>query len=414
MNQAETAMLRAAFESAGYTVVPFGTVCDVCVIHGCTVTANAERDSVRLVRSAKRVNPGAFVVIAGCVAEIEGDMLRASCGADLAAGQRDKFNLPAILSRYGFCPEPVQARRLPREDALRVLPRFDTTRAFVKIQDGCDFRCAYCIVPDVRGRPKSRPFNEILKEIDGLGDLGYREVVLTGANIGCYDHNGKKLVDLLERIESFSSIERVRVSSIEISTVERAVIEFMADSKKLCRFLHLPLQSGDDAVLKKMGRHYNTRQFRELIDYAENKVGAIGFGTDALVGFPGEDTRAFTATEQLIASMPISNLHVFTYSMRKGTKACAMRPHVPHVEKKARAVRLIELGRAKRENFAKQWIGKEVSALVESIDASGCGTGWTGEYLRARITGDKLQPNQIVRFVPDKVEGDMLLGARRH
>lgn len=405
LNQAETATLRAAFETAGYSVVPFGQTCDVCVVHGCTVTANAQKDSLRLARSAKRMNPGAFVVLAGCVAEIGGEPLRAACGADLAVGQAGKFELPAILHDYGFCQNPVAARR----PGLKLL-RFETTRAIVKIQDGCDFRCAYCIVPAARGRSRSRPVDEVIREIIGLGESGYREIVLTGANIGCYDDNGKKLVYLLEQIDALSTIDRMRISSIEISTVERAVIDLMSQSSKLCRSLHFPLQSGDDRILQAMGRRYTARQYRELIEYAVRKLGPIGLGADALVGFPGEDSPAFAATEQLIRDLPFSNLHVFAYSRRKSTRACDMSCQVPDVVRKKRAARLISLGRQKRESFARYWVGRETTVLVESVETKGDGVGWTGEYLKARVRGQNIHPNQIVRFVPDHVDGDVLVG----
>jgi threonylcarbamoyladenosine tRNA methylthiotransferase MtaB len=406
LNQAETAVIRAGFEAAGYTIVPFGTSCDVCVIHGCTVTANAEKDSLRLVRSAKRFNPEAFVILAGCVAEIGGAKLSSACGADLVAGQKEKFELPDILVSYGF--PTVQ------KPSSRVLPSFDTTRAFVKIQDGCDFRCAYCIVPFARGSARSRPFNEIIEEIKRLAGCGYKEVVLTGANIGCYKDNGKKLVDLLEQIELATDIQRIRLSSIEISTVERGVIDFMAGSTKLCHFLHLPLQSGSDPVLKEMGRRYTTAYYRRLIEYAVEKVGMIGLGTDALVGFPGEDSQAFAGTESLIAELPFSNLHIFSYSRRQGTRASEIGDQVPENEKKERVKRLIALGNKKRSFFASQWMGRQVSVLLESVNSGGTqASGWTGEYLRAQVHGEELKPNQIIQFIPDRVDGEILVGKLR-
>lgn len=402
LNQAETAQMRATFESAGYQVRSFGESCDICVIHGCTVTSRAEKDSLRLARFIKRRYPKSFVILAGCVAEIGGETVRRAGGADLIAGQADKFNLPILLTRHGF-QAPRKTPALP--------PRFNTTRAMVKIQDGCEFRCAYCIVPDARGRSRSRPAREIIDEIKRLvNEYGVREIVLTGANIGCYDDRGTSLANLLELIETQTSVERIRISSIELTTVERSVIDVMASSTRLCRFLHLPLQSGSDEILTAMGRRYTTRQYRHAVDYAIRKLGPIGLGTDLLAGFPGEDTAAFSATQQFVESLPFNNLHVFAYSPRPGTPATRMNRQVAESEKKHRVTRLIELGHQKRMMFLRQWLGHEVCVLVESVDASGWGNGWTGEYLPARIHGRDLQPNTIIRFKPETVSDKTLIG----
>jgi threonylcarbamoyladenosine tRNA methylthiotransferase MtaB len=440
LNQAETAQMRAAFEAAGYLVKPFGAACDISVIHGCLVTARAEKDGRRLARSVKRRHRKTFVVIAGCAAEIDGESARRAAGADLAAGQRDKFALPALLARHGFPdaastsspeathPRPYFAQEatkdrplLPAPKRLRqagqggelsqvLTPRFDTTRAIVKIQDGCEFNCAYCIVPRARGRCWSRPLPEVLDEVRRLAAAGHREIVLTGANIGCYEYRGRRLAHLLERLENETDIERLRLSSIEITTAERAVIDFMAGSTKLCRFLHLPLQSGCDAVLAAMGRRYSARQYRETIEYAAAKLGPVGLGTDVLAGFPGEDAAAFAETERFVAGLPFSNLHVFGYSPRPGTPAAERRDQVPEPEKRRRVARLIELGDRLRADFARQWVGREVQVLVESVDASGRAEGWTGEYLPARIGGRELRPNSIVTFRPQTAEGEILVG----
>ncbi len=401
LNQAETARMRAAFEAAGYTVAPFGAPCAVSVIHGCLVTARAEQESLRLVRSLKRCRPRTFVVLAGCVAEAGGTAARAA-GADLLVGQADKEGLPELLARHGFPAAP----RAPRP----LTPRFDTTRAIVKIQDGCDFRCAYCIVPAARGPSRSRPLAEILDEIRRLAGAGYREVVLTGANIGCYADRGRTLAALLEQVETQTPIERIRISSIEITAAERTVIDYMAASRKLCRFLHLPLQSGCDAVLAAMGRRYTARQYQATVAYALEKLGAFGLGTDVLAGFPGETAADFQATERFLACQPFSNLHVFAYSPRPGTPAAALPGQVAEAEKKMRVARLIQLGRRQRVAFARQWIGRRVEALIEAVDANGRGTGWTGEYLPARIQGRQLRPNTIVAFQPESAENEILVG----
>ena len=420
LNQAETARLRAVFKSAGYRVVPFGSVCQVCVIHGCTITAKAEQTSIRLARGAKR-QAGAFVVLAGCPVSVGGRALRTPDVADLMVGQADKFRLPALLAEHGF---PSTVPGLPRavSGATPILPLFDTTRAIVKIQDGCDFHCAYCIVPRARGPALSRPFDEIVGEINGLVQAGYREIVLTGANIGCYEDHGRKLSCLLRRIETVPALERIRLSSIEISTVEREVIDCMAASRKICRCLHLPMQSGSDPVLRAMRRRYAIREYSAIVAYAVDRVAGIGVGTDVVVGFPGERAADFDATEAIIAQGPFSNVHVFAYSLRPGTPAAVMNGQVPYGEKRRRVARLLTLAREKRMAFARRWVGREVAVLVEAVNAAGVATGWTGEYLPARILPPSAQAdgnlsaravpkrNRVIRFVPHTVEGDTLIG----
>lgn len=411
LNQAETARLRAVFQAAGYRVVPFGAACQVCVIHGCAVTAKAEQNSARLARGAKR-QTGAFVVLVGCPVSAGGRALQVPDDADLLVGQADKFRLPTLLAEHGF---PYAVPEVPP-----ALPLFDTTRAIVKIQDGCDFHCAYCIVPRARGPAWSRPFDEIIGEINGLAQAGYREIVLTGANIGCYADHGHKLSDLLRRIETVPALERIRLSSIEVSTVEREVIDCMAVSRKLCRCLHLPMQSGSDPVLHAMRRKYAIREYGAVVDYAVSRVDGIGVGTDVLVGFPGERVVDFDATEAIIAKGPFSNVHVFAYSLRPGTPAAVMKAQVPDSEKRRRVSRLLALAREKRMAFARRWVGRKVAVLVEAVNAAGVATGWTGEYLPARIMPPPVPAggqgravmarNRVIRFVPRAVEGDTLIG----
>jgi threonylcarbamoyladenosine tRNA methylthiotransferase MtaB len=316
LNQAETARMAAQFMAAGYKVVQFHEQCDVCVIHTCAVTAKADKDGVRIARVMKRSNPDTVVVLAGCSAEVAPDRLKKESLADIVVGQQDKFNLPAILTRS-------QAKS-PAWSTASCVPVFTNTRALVKVQDGCDFRCAYCIVPAARGEPSSRSFPEIVAEVEALADNGYVEVVLTGANLGCYDSGGKKLPDLIARVEKIPGILRIRLSSIEISTVERALIDYMAGSAKLCRCLHLPLQSGDDGILASMGRRYDTARFRSTVDYALSRIPLLGLGTDIIVGFPGEDENSFQQTIRLVDEIQFSNVHAFSYSKRPRTRAANM------------------------------------------------------------------------------------------
>lgn len=412
LNQAETAAIRASFEEAGFITVPFGRPCDVCVIHGCVVTARAEEDGLRLARGVQRRCPGALVILAGCAAELAAGAVsgggaglclrRAPGGAAYLAGQGEKFNLPEILGMR-FRPAAVKLSGLS--------PLFDTQRAIVKIQDGCDFRCSYCIVPRVRGPCRSRPAAEIIDEITKLTLRGFPEIILTGVNIGCYADGGCRLPQLLEKTEAVPSLRRFRISSLEITGVEREVIDFMATSQKLCRFLHLPLQSGSDSVLKAMRRPYTSEDFSAVAQYAEKKLGDFGFGTDVIIGFPGESEKDFRATEAMARDLPFNNLHVFSYSPRPGTPAASMPEQVSPCEKKKRAALMIELGRQKRNEFARSLVGKQLSLVAEKVQ-NGRAEGWTGEYVRARVKTASPRLKQIVRFTAEGAQNDLLLGVQ--
>lgn len=406
LNQAETARIAAQFAAAGWRVNETGGPCDAAVINTCTITQHAERDCSRWARRLRREG-ARRVILAGCAVEHAGETLQAASGADLIVGQAEKFNLPQRLAtEFGVSPAAGNAATPGGEDNATPAV-FATTRGLVKVQDGCDFRCSYCIVPETRGIPRSRPLQAILDDIQRLAQTGYREITLTGANLGCYHAPPHSLIDLLERTEQISGLERIRIGSIETTTVEREVIDFMASSPKLCRFLHLPLQSGDDGVLRRMRRRYSVAQFRKTVEYAATRMPDIGLGTDVIAGFPGEDDRAFRHTRDLIRELPFSNLHVFAYSPRRGTPAAGMPDPVPEAIKKQRAAELISVGKAKRRDFAKTFIGKPVTILTEHAKTDTA--GWTPQYLPVRIAGISLAPNTLTTCIPQRLTGETLI-----
>lgn len=399
LNQAETACMTAQFISAGYTAVPFGTPCDICVIHSCAITANAERKSLQYARSAKNSQNNTFVILTGCSTELHGNELMKSSGADLLIHREDKFRLPELVSN-------ISRHKNIGTHASQVIPHFETTRASIRIQDGCNFNCAYCVVPHTRGKPVSRSIAEIMNEIKTLADRGYKEVVLTGANLGCFANDKEHLVHLLEKIEAVKNISRIRLSSIEFSADNRAVIKYMAQSDKLCRYLHLPMQSGDDNILTAMGRRYTIAQFRALVDYAVTTIPLLGLGTDIITGFPGETESAFENTFEAVLDMPFSNLHVFPYSKRPFTAAASMPDQIKYHDKKSRSNRLINLGKMKRKTFAEKFIGTTVSVLIEHINQYGTAKGWTGEYLEAIMTANDPKQGAIIEFTPKTTDND--------
>ncbi len=407
LNQAETARIAAQFEAAGWLVTEAGGPCDAAVINTCTITHHAERDCARWARRLRREG-ARRVILAGCAVEHDGEALKAATGADLIAGQAQKFGLPERLaSEFGIVPAPISTN--PGESKPPATAVFDTTRGLVKVQDGCDFGCSYCIVPETRGTPVSRPLPDILADIHRLVDAGYREITLTGANLGCYHAPPYSLIDLLERTEPIAGLERIRIGSIETTTVEREVIDFMAGSRKLCRFLHLPLQSGDDGVLRRMRRRYTAAWFRKTAEYAVARMPDIGLGTDVIIGFPGEDDRAFQNTLNLVRALPFSNLHVFPYSPRRGTPAADMPDQVPASIKKQRATELIAIGKTKRREFANTFIGNPVTILVERSRRDT--VGWTSQYIPVRIPGIPQPRNSLTTCVPIRLSGEILIAS---
>jgi len=397
LNQAESAQMAASFQAAGYIVVGPSEPCEVFIVHSCTITGNAESDSARLARSASRRDPRPVVVLAGCAVEVGGNELGERSHADLVVGQGEKFDLPALLASQFGLPAPAP------DQTDSALPLFTSTRAIVRVQDGCQFGCSYCIVPKTRSRLWSRPLPEVVDEVQRLGETGFREIVVTGANLGCYRDDTQGLVDLLAALLATTSIPRIRLSSIESSTITPPLFELMASDERICRALHIPVQSGSDAVLHRMRRRYTRESFSTLIEQALATMPHLGIGTDIITGFPGETDDDFALTRDLVERLPFSNLHVFPFSPRPGTDAAKLDDKVNPAVARDRARELIARGDTKRETFARQFIGREVSVLIEKTDDTG-GTGWTSEYLPARV-GGPVKEHDIVGLIPQDWTG---------
>ncbi len=384
--------MTACFTQTGYETVPFGGPSDITVIHGCAITGKAEHSTLYAARQAKRIHPDTLVILTGCPAETIGMALRGNTSVDLIVSQSEKFTIPTLLHQLHPDRYPAPS---PQANP-QVMPQFETQRALIKVQDGCDFHCAYCIVPTARGNPISRPLAQVQDEIKRVVEAGFSEIILTGANLGRYQDGPHHLVDLIQVTETIAGLKRIRLSSIEITTTERAIIDHMAVSQKLCHFLHIPLQSGDDHTLAAMGRRYNSTTYRQAIDYAVSRIPDVGLGTDIIVGFPGETDEAFNHTVTLVRDLPFSNLHIFPYSRRSGTRADTMPGQLPESIKKERLQILSAIGDEKRQCYAESFIGKTVQILIEKVDAAGNGHGWTGQYLQTCLKGQGLQPRQIV------------------
>ncbi len=400
LNRAETAQFEAGFSAAGFTRVPIETGARVVVLHSCAITQSAENECLKLIRSVRKKSPDACLVLVGCAVEAVASETLQGLGLDLIVPRTQKEALvPLVLRHLG-----ISGTFSP------IAPALSTQRASLKIQDGCDFFCSYCIVPHTRGQPYSRPFDACLNEAKAFVDAGFQEIVVTGCNIACYADGSRSLVDLLAALASLPGLGRLRLGSVEPGTVERDVIARMAETPKLCKFLHLPIQSGDNAILSRMRRRYTVEGIERTLHEALERVPHIGLGADVITGFPGESLEAFEHTRALVEAFPFSNLHVFPYSERPGTPAATFDASVPEPERKRRAAELIRLGRLKRKTFAQGLVGHPVEVLVEHFDREGLAHGWTGEYLACGISGvPSSHKRQLVTCEPHAAEQDGVL-----
>ena len=394
-------MLGDSLTRQGYRLVEYGEETDLLVLNTCSVTENAEKDCRYAVRKTLRHSPHAFVAVTGCYAQTGAARLQTVPGIDLIVGTQYKMNLPDYLpapTQLRKQPEPElhHSRTIDREDF--VLPGTaysDSTRALLKVQDGCDFMCSFCLIPFARGRERSRVADDVLREARELATHGYRELVLTGVNIGQYSYQGMELVDLLQQLEAIPEVVRIRISSIEPTTLPTRLLEHMAGSTKLCHYLHLPLQSGDDGILQAMNRRYGTREYEELVGQAQALMPDLGLGTDLMVGFPGEDEQAFQNTMHMAGRLPFSYFHVFSYSSRPGTPAARLEPQTPGTIIRQRSKTLAELSRTKALAFYQRQIGRTVSVLFEQGERDGFRTGTTANFTRVAVPADTVAAGSI-------------------
>lgn len=392
VNQYESAALATMFWQRGYTVVDFTEPADIYVINTCTVTHLGDRKSRQLIRRATRNNPDALVVVTGCYAQTSPGELLAIPGVNLVVGTQDKSRIVDLVEEFesrgggplAFVRDVFEDREF-EEMPVPALP--SRVRAFLKIQEGCNNYCAYCIIPYARGPLKSRDPEKVLSEAGRLIAEGFKELVLTGIHTGAYGQDrpeGIRLADLLERLVEIPGLLRLRLSSVEPMDVTDKLVEIMATRPNVCRHLHIPLQSGDDAVLARMRRHYTTAEFCRLVEKIRGRIPGIAITTDVIVGFPGETDAQFENTIHFVREMGFARLHVFKYSPRRGTAAASFPNQVSAPVKESRSRRLIALGEELARSFASRHIGENVSVLVEGPSPAGerLFEGLTDNYLR--------------------------------
>lgn len=402
-NQEELEALRSQLLAQGAREVPYPGPADVVIVNTCAVTASAQAQSRQAVRRAARGGPSRLIVT-GCGAQLAPAQFAALPGVSGVVGNRGKAGIVTALGAAGRAPGSGVAVDWTEDASVTAfLPRRGSaaplrTRALLKVQDGCDATCAYCIVPRLRGRPVSRDPAEVLAEAERLAAGGVREIVLTGVNLGLYGRGGLGLAGLLERLEGLPAGVRLRLSSLEPMTVEGAFLERFAASARICAHLHLPLQSGDDGVLARMGRPYDAAGFAALVARITHARPRLGLGVDVIAGFPGETEAAFAATLALLEALPITYLHAFAYSPRPGTPAADMPDPVPAPLRRARVRALRELDARLRRRFRERLRGTRATVLVERL-RDGEFEGVSGEYVRVRGRRDGVAPRDLIEVV---------------
>jgi threonylcarbamoyladenosine tRNA methylthiotransferase MtaB len=415
VNQCESAGMIEEIIRRGHRIVPFHERADVYIVNTCTVTARTDYQSRQLIRRAHRLNPKAAIVVTGCYAQVFPDAAASLPGVALVAGNPEKEDISSLIEKTA-----LGGRRILVSDIHDLASctgpfagRFHGhTRAFLKVQDGCDAFCRYCIVPIARGRSRSLPGKDVLERAASLVAAGHREIVLTGVHLGAYGADLRPQTDLLalcRNIEEGNVLKRLRLSSIEPREISDEMIAHMRQSRVLCGHFHIPLQSGDDETLKRMGRDYDRGFFRERVEKIADALPEAAIGIDVMTGFPGEDEKAFENTLEFVESLPVAYLHVFPYSERPGTAAMKLPDRVPDPVKSLRGRKLRALGQRKRRAFAERFLGKTLAVLVEDRRdrSTGMLKGFSRNYVPVLIEkGDSSLVNrEIDVVVMDTTEG---------
>lgn len=418
VNAYEMDVMQQMLQQKGYGIVPFDETADIYIINTCTVTNIADRKSRQMLHRAKAKNPDAIVVAVGCYVQTGKDAAARDACIDLAIGNNKKKELVTILEAFLREREAGRGQELSGEDKtlhhsciidiaetkeyeeMTLQKTAGHTRAYIKIQDGCNQFCSYCIIPYARGRVRSRNEEDVLREVQGLAAAGYKEIVLTGIHISSYGADtaaredyaaGSKLIGLIERIHETEGIERIRLGSLEPRIVTAETAERLAALPKVCPHFHLSLQSGCDATLKRMNRHYTTGEYYQCVENLRKVYDTPAITTDVIVGFPGETEEEYALTAAFLKKIGFYEMHVFKYSKRQGTRAADMENQIPEHVKACRSGELLEMEKRQSSGYRGAYIGKEAQVLFEDtkvIDGKVYHTGYTSQYVRVAAEAD--------------------------
>lgn len=392
VNQYDTDAMKGLFLQKNYEAVDFDEKADIYVINTCSVTNMGEKKSRQLIRKAKRQNEDAYIIVTGCYAQLAPDAIAAIDGVNLVIGTNNRGQIVELVEQLDSTERQINAvRDIMKESNFEELPLLgnesDKSRAFMKIQEGCNNYCSFCIIPYTRGKLKSRKIDDIVNEAKRLVEHGYHEVVLTGIHLGNYGvelPGCPTLADVVKALLEISELYRIRFGSIESVEVSDELVELMATNKRVCPHLHLPLQAGSDHVLKLMKRHYHLQEYKDLIAHLRSKIKDLSITTDIIAGFPQETDQDFDETMNTVREIGFTHIHAFPYSKREGTPAAIMDDQVPEAVKKTRVALLNSLSQDGYNNYANSRIGKTGEILIEKIE-DGYYRGLTNEYIHGKV-----------------------------
>jgi threonylcarbamoyladenosine tRNA methylthiotransferase MtaB len=390
------------FEGAGYGVVPFALSADIYVINTCSVTEFADKKCRQLVRRALKLNPDAKVVVIGCYAQLKPKEISEIPGVDLVLGAKEKFRILDYVDQLGSTSgrEIIHNSEIQEVDLFQGAFSFgDRTRSFLKVQDGCDYKCTFCTIPLARGKSRSDTVEHVIENAKKIAELGVREIVLTGVNIGDFSDSSKeekrRFLELIKELDEIEDIGRFRISSIEPNLCSDQIIEFVSQSKKFMPHFHMPLQSGNNELLGRMRRRYRRELYADRVAVIKNLMPHACIGVDMIVGFPGETEQHFLDSYEFVSDLPVSYLHVFTYSERPNTPAIEMAGSVPMRERRKRNEILRLLSDKKKRLFYEVHLDTEREVLFEKSKAEGQLTGFTDNYLKVFIDANEASVNSI-------------------
>ena len=419
LNFAETSTVANDFITKGFVRTEFSDHADVYVINTCSVTENADRECRNIVGRALRANPDGFIIIVGCYAQLKPDQIMQMPGVDLVLGATEKFNVTQFLGALEKTTGPALMHSCEISEAQKFVSSYsagDRTRAFLKVQDGCDYKCTYCTIPLARGISRSDTLNNVVKNAQEIAAKGISEIVLTGVNVGDYGKGefGNKrhehsFLELVQALDVNVDVPRMRISSIEPNLLKDEIISFTAVSKKFVPHFHIPLQSGSDAVLKKMKRRYMTDLYIKRVHAIKSVDADSCIGVDVIVGFPGETEAYFLDTYNLLNDLPISYLHVFTYSERPNTAAASIEDVVPITERKRRNKMLRILSEKKKRAFYESQIGQYRTILFENDNREGYMLGYTDNYIRVKTFWNPQWANKTISAKLSEIDQDGLV-----
>ncbi len=420
VNSYETEAMSQLLANAGYEIVSFSEKADVYIVNTCSVTNMADRKSRQMLHKAKKMNEGAIVVATGCYVQTASEKIAEDLSIDIIVGNNKKKEIVEILQEYFKEHKKnyiIDINKTDEYEDLEIATVTEHTRAHLKIQDGCNNFCSYCIIPYARGRIRSRKMDSIKDELERLANNGFKEVVFTGINLSCYDDNGKKLIDVIELAENTEGIERIRLGSLDPEVVTEEFAHRLSKVTKICPHFHLSMQSGCDITLKAMNRHYTSEEYYNKCMLLREKFINPAFTTDVIVGFPQESDEDYATTREFVKKVGFSELHVFKYSRRDGTVAAKMIGQVDETIKSKRSEDLISVGESLKENYRKEKIGEKVSVLFEEekeINGIKYQVGHTKEYIEVAVeTKENLAGKIEEVFLKDFIDNEIMLATRK-